>query len=102
MKKITIQLLALFSFCQTLGRKKSEQSKKILAEIQEIFSDDKGWEIEVGGQLATDLILLHRFFYFCVLIPDWSIRFMAIPRPIIIQNTGDVHTLESFTSPTIR
>lgn len=56
MKKITIQLLALFSFCQTLGSKKSKQSKKILAEIQGIFSDDKGWEIEVGGQLTTDLM----------------------------------------------
>ena len=40
------------SFIQFLSdsrkKKKSEQSKKILAEIQGIFSDDKGWENEAS------------------------------------------------------
>lgn len=40
------------SFIQFLSdsrkKKKSEQNKKILAEIQGIFSDDKGWENEAS------------------------------------------------------
>lgn len=40
------------SFIQFLSnsrkKKKSEQSKKILAEIQEIFMDDKGWGNEAS------------------------------------------------------
>ena len=38
------------SFIQYLSdsrkKQKAEQSKKILSEIQEMFSDDKGWESE--------------------------------------------------------
>ena len=49
-----IQFLA-----DTRKKKKSINSKKILAEIQDIFQNDKGWESEETGKFFPRFLILY-------------------------------------------